>query len=210
MRAQAGVPAVTGPILGRRYLALGPGRTLPSPPMWLLAGGFALLAVGVAALLVAPDAHPRPSAEEPGPSALASESFFNRRARYSFRYPSQWLVEPSRTATRVSSPRRDAVISFGLGAPGTLDHAEATLVTEVQKAYQDTRVAAVQAQRIGARPALSVSGSGVNPQGVAVRFLAITVKGQSRNYSITVFTAADAGTSVLPRIQEIVSSFRAT
>jgi hypothetical protein len=207
MAAQAGVPA-TGPIQAWVHGGLGRRRALPRPPLWLLAGGFTLLAAGITAMLVAPEAGPKPPLAEPAQHGPASESFFNRRAGYSFRYPPRWRVEPNVTATMVASPGRDAVITFGLGAAGTLDHAEATLVTEVQDSYQGTRLAAVEAQRIGGRTALSVSGTGINSGGIRIRFVAITVRGLSRNYSITVFTPADVRTSVLPRIQEVVSSFR--
>jgi hypothetical protein len=57
--------------------------------------------------------------------------------------------------------------------------------------YQEVDLIASERQRVDGRPAAITIGKGVTKEGVKVRFVLVTVKGdKARNYSISTFTAA--------------------
>ncbi|HEX2029996.1 MAG TPA: hypothetical protein VHL78_01150 [Actinomycetota bacterium] len=171
---------------------------------WSLVGAAAVIvAIGVVVALTRDD-------EGSGPSyRFATERFVNQEGRYSFYHPPDWEVEEDETVTRVLSPEEHTSVTFGLGAEGDLEAAETEFVERVQATYRRVELFALQQRDVGPYPALSVAGIGTNPEGVRVRFLAITVRAGERNYSIGVFTAAGSDPDeVVPPTQEIVNSFR--
>jgi hypothetical protein len=176
----------------------------PAPWMWVVAGGIVLSA----ALWVGISLRP----ELPEPPATAGSPFGelhrNARGGYEFRHPDGWAVRDDRTVTTVRSPGRRAVITFGLAAKGDLQDAERDLVATIRGAYRNVRLTAIQVEPIGGRRAVTIAGAGVNDRGVGIRFLAATVGGPGRNYSITMFTAAGANPDLMEKLQSILDSFR--
>jgi hypothetical protein len=141
---------------------------------------------------------------------FATEQYVNEKGGYRFRHPPDWEVERQGTATVLRSPDGDVIVSFGLGAKGGLEPAETRFVREIRGRYRNTDLLALQARQVGPHPALSVSGIGTNERGIRIRFLAITVRIEKKNYSIAVFTPANANPqTVLPPTQEVINSLRA-
>jgi hypothetical protein len=75
--------------------------------------------------------------------------------------------------------------------------------------YQEVDLIASERQQVDGRPAAITIGKGVTKEGVKVRFVLVTVKGdKSRNYSISTFTAADSDPNVvLPQVRAIANGF---
>lgn len=176
--------------------------------------GGVLLVAAVAGLTFAVLAFLRGSGdgEEPTPGPtyrFATERHVNEKGGYSFRHPPTWDVQDQRSVSTVASPRGEIRVTFGLGAEGDPEAAETRFVQEIQSRYRNVELAAIQVDRVGPNPALSVAGTGRVPGGPRIRFLAITVGVEGANYSIGVFTAADSDPErVVPPTQEIVNSFR--
>jgi hypothetical protein len=63
-------------------------------------------------------------------------------------------------------------------------------------------------ERIGGSRSLLVSGIATDESDRSVRFLAISIQGEPRSYAISIVVPrASDPASVLPRLEEIVSSF---
>jgi hypothetical protein len=109
----------------------------------------------------------------------------------------------------INSPDHEISVSFGIAPSGSLISAAREIAQSVRGAYDEGELLAAEVQEIGGRRAVLTSGTGVNDAGIAIRFLAIAVKGPEQNYAITVFTARDSDPAeVLPVTQEVVASFR--
>jgi hypothetical protein len=142
---------------------------------------------------------------------LATEAHANERAGYRFRYPSAWRVREMGSLARVTSPRKDASVAFGLGGPGDLKTAAMRFVSELQERYRRVRLTGFQLTLMAGEPAVSFTGSGTSRAGVPIRFQAISVAGPRRNYSLVVFVADDADpVRVLPPLEAILDSLRLT
>jgi len=132
---------------------------------------------------------------------------------YGFSYPSEWVIEEAEGITSVNSPNGGIVVSFGLGAPGSIAKASDRLLDSIFSDGTDTSsdrslIGATQ-ERIGGSRSLIVSGTTTDATGRSIRFLAITVRSQPRNYSISVLVPRRSNPArVLPTIEAIVSSFR--
>jgi hypothetical protein len=140
---------------------------------------------------------------------FATQQHLNEQGKYLFYHPPDWEVKDQGTVSRVTSPGGETLVTFGLGPEGDLEAAETAFVTRLQDQYRDVDLAALQVQQVGPNPAVSVAGTGRNAEGIRLRFLAITVGVNERNFSIVVFTAANSDPQkVVPATQEIVNSFR--
>jgi hypothetical protein len=140
---------------------------------------------------------------------LPTEAHANDRAGYSFRYPPDWRLRETGSLVRVTSPREDASVAFGLGGRGDLKAAAMRFVSEVQETYRKVSLTGFQLTLMAGEPAVSFTGSGTSKAGVPIRFQAISVAGPRRNYSLVVFVAADADPGrVLPPVEAILDSFR--
>lgn len=168
--------------------------------------GIGLLAVATLSLI----AYVAASGPDPIPSPrLATEPHANSRAGYSFSHPPRWRLTEKGSATRVISPGKQASISFGLGGRGTLRTVATRLVGELEAVHRNVTLTGFQLTLLDDEPAIAFTGSAVSRKDVPLRFQAISVAGEDRNYSVTVFIAADADpTGVLPPIQEMLDSFR--
>jgi hypothetical protein len=142
---------------------------------------------------------------------FATQSHANSRAGYSFAYPPQWKLREKKSVARLISPARDVSVTFGRGGKGSLREASVEFVRELQESYRRVSLTGFQLTLMDGEPAVAFTGSALSERGVPLRFQAVSVAGPERTYGVSVFVAADANpTSVLPRIQEILDSFRVT
>ena len=183
----------------------------PLPPSlrgaapWLIGGAAAALLVG--GLLALRSSSPEPAGRS-REFRLATVRHVNTGGAYAFHHPPGWKVLDEGSASRVSDPSGEAVVAFGLGASGSLDEASGRLVSTILDRYRDARAHAAEVTTMAGVPAVSVSGSARNEERVPIRFLAITLAAAARNYSIVVYTAADAAPAmVMPPVQEMLDSF---
>ncbi|MCI0634378.1 MAG: hypothetical protein L0206_10765 [Actinobacteria bacterium] len=156
------------------------------------------------------------SADQPRPTVELDTGIVahvNSTGDYAFAYPTTWLIDETGGVTRLENPGGDIVASFGPGAPGDIATASGRLVSSIlgidgtEIAVNDALTGTSWEQIDGSR-SLIVSGVTEGPDGRSVRFLAITVRAVSRNYSISVLVPAGSDpTRVLPTIEAIVSSF---
>lgn len=133
--------------------------------------------------------------------------FVNRPGGYGISVPETWNVSQDGPLTRVASPNGRVVVTFERGSAGELEEASARLLASLLDAQSDQTLIGRTWERIGGSRSLLVSGTATE-SGRAVRFLAIAVKAQPRNYAITITvpTASDPAT-VLPRLERLLSSF---
>jgi hypothetical protein len=137
-----------------------------------------------------------------------SVGYTNWEGGYGFDYPSNWEAIEVGTLSRLESPSGRIVMTFQVGAPGTLRAVSDRLVRSLHGNATTRELIGTRWQRIGGAPSLLVSGIGEDETARRIRFLAITVRGQLHNYEITIVVpaASDPG-RLLPRLEEIVSSF---
>jgi hypothetical protein len=178
-----------------------------APWMWVAGGGI-LLSIAVAVgISIRPDL---PTAPTMTPQVFG-DLHRNVEGGYELRHPEGWEARNEGTATTVRTPNGRAVVAFGVAARGDLQDAERDLVATIRQAYRNVRLTALQAEPIGGRRAVTIAGTGVNDRGVGIRFLAATVGGPGRNYSITMFMAASADRGALmPKLESVLDSFRVT
>lgn len=171
-----------------------------------VAGGGVLLSIAlVVGISIRPDL---PTAPTTAPQAFG-DLYRNVQGGFEFRHPEGWEVRNEGTATIVRTPNRRVVVAFGMAARGDLQDAERDLVATIREAYRNVTLTALQAEPIGGRRAVTIAGTGLNDRGVRIRFLAATVGGPGRNYSITMFTAASADRAgLMPKLESILDSFR--
>ena len=133
---------------------------------------------------------------------------------YRFIYPAAWVVVEDGSLTRVGSPTGDIVMSFRIGAQGDIATASDRLLSSILDAEgndprSDQGLIGTTWERIDGSRSLIVSGTTTDAIGRSMRFLAITVQGVPRNYSISVLVPARSDPArVLPTIEAIVSSFQ--
>jgi hypothetical protein len=177
----------------------------------ILVAGIAVLvavAIGLAVALAGGDDPEAAPASTGAPVRLANH-YENEAGGYAFRYPKGWEVRADGTATTLTNPAGDVIVTFGLGPAGRLPVAAQRLADSLSAAYTDIENLGTQEQTVGGHPALMVGGIGTNEHGVRVRFLAITVSTPEGNRSISVFTPEGSSPSeVLPPVQGVVDSFR--
>jgi len=174
----------------------------------LVAAAGAVLVAGVGLLLSQPEELPE---EAPTTFRFATEEFTNRTGGYSFRYPPDWKVDKGGTATQVESPDDNIVVTFGDAPAGGLRDAAGELLAGVVSGYDQVTLTGIEVRNIGGSFGALVGGSGVNQNGVPIRFLVIAIAAPEKNFGITVFAAADKDPQeVLPPVQEIVASFDPT
>lgn len=172
------------------------------------------VAVIVSVALFAPPRRSQPPASRSAPSSTGqgpqSSRHTNEVGGYSFLRPAGWEVSERGTISELTGPDRDVIVSFGLGPDGSLQGASAAFTASIEEAYDEVEPEGPRREDFAGRPAVVVGGSAVNDAGVAVRFLAITISLERRNYAISVFVADTSDpVQVLPAVEDIVASFEA-
>lgn len=132
----------------------------------------------------------------------------NAEAGYSFNYPPSWELTEEGTTSKVTSPDTAAIVSFGLGADGSLAEASTRFVSSLEDAYEDLEITADVPTEIAGSEANTVTAEATNDAGIRILIQAITVAAPDRNYAISSFTAADVGSELTGVVEEIVASFR--
>jgi hypothetical protein len=133
--------------------------------------------------------------------------YVNRAQGYGFIYPGTWDIQEAERFTRIQSPD-GIVVSYRLGAAGDLDVGSSRLLESLADAHPDLELIGTRRERIDGARSLLVSGTATDEAGRSVRFLAITIRAEPRNYAISIFVPGQSDPArVLPRIEEIVSSF---
>lgn len=165
-----------------------------------------LIAVRGEPVATAPAASPSaaPSLAEEPAGAVAYE---NLMGGYGFVYPSTWFFTENGSRARIESPNGRLVVTFGLASGGTLALASDREIETLLDGGSDHEMIGTTRERIAHSRSLLVSGT-MSKGRSTVRFLAITVQADPRNYSISVVVprGSDAE-SVLLLVEEIVSSF---
>jgi hypothetical protein len=176
----------------------------------LIIVGVAGLAVIITQALFAPPRQPAPLPSNAPSPTVQTGRHTNATAGYSFLRPAGWEVVDSGTASELTSPDHDVIVSFGMGPEGGLPEASAEFTASIEDAYDEVQLHQPRREEIAGRPAIVAGGSAVNDVGVAIRFLAITVAIEGEIYAISVFVADTSDpVRVLPAVEDIVASFEA-
>jgi hypothetical protein len=200
------VRRVSDPVVDRR------SRWDPAES-FVFALGFLLLAsasIAVLALI------PRPrSAVDPaiGSDRIPQERsslvpYTNVTGGYAFTYPSSWDIVEAGPSSQLRSPSGDIGLSFGFGAPGSLETASERLLESMPGLGTSRRSVGAHPGLIDGSRSLLSSGTAYDHAGRPVRFLAIAVRGEVRNYAIGIVVPAGSDPNrVLPLVERIVASF---
>ncbi|MGH4018885.1 MAG: hypothetical protein ACRDT0_06505 [Pseudonocardiaceae bacterium] len=141
--------------------------------------------------------------------SIDTNDVVNQAGGYSLQVPDDWQTTQQARTTTVTSPGKDAVLRVGAGQAGPLEQVAALFFQQVGRQYRDVQLLGIQAEDVGAKPALVYAGIGTNSKNVRVRFLAITVANKPANYAIGVFTSDGSDAErVLPRVNTVVDTFR--
>jgi len=134
--------------------------------------------------------------------------YTNIEGGFGFSYPSTWELIGAGSSVRLESPGGDTVVSFGSVAADRLDAASEGVIEAMPGAGASQELIGTTRQRIGGAPSLLTSGTATDESGRPVRFLAIAVRGDVRNYAITIVVPAGSDPSrVLPRVERVIASF---
>jgi hypothetical protein len=181
----------------------------------LLFGAGLIVVLLIAITMTFLPTQPPPSAAARSPDVddvvpIGPSTHVNALGGYSFEAPAGWMIQDRGSASRLTSPDQDVVVSFGAGRSGSLDDAVQALVESIRRVYANVNVGARQATEIGLRPAVMVSGSLENAAGVSVRFLGMAVRLGGQNRLIGVFVSQPADPAeVLPAVDDVIGSFEA-
>jgi len=186
----------------------------------LTMAGIVLVTVAAVAVLVAdtagqsarptlgpPVVEPTPDAPDEQPRLNVLE-YVNATQGFGFEYPASWTLREDERRTSLENPSGRIRVLFGLGAAGNLDVATTRLVASLSDVASNRQLIGTTHEEIDGSRSMLVSGTAIDDAGRAVRFLAITVRGEPRNYAISILVPRRSDpVRVLPRIEEIVSSF---
>lgn len=171
-----------------------------------------------------PDASPAaPSPDpqlSPGPSggpdmfpsvapSLDLSTYTNEQAGYLFSYPDDWEVSASPTATVLSDPAGQVVISFDGAPPGSLQEASDGVLEQLTNAYVGPKIVATEYGSTPQEyPSIVVGGTATDASGSSIRFLVVTIEGPEENRALSIRFPADADPDDLGAVLAVVGSFR--
>ncbi|MDP9067382.1 MAG: hypothetical protein M3N53_03400 [Actinomycetota bacterium] len=176
-----------------------------------IAIGSVLLLALVVAIVLAVTANgeaDRPAGERPASEPELS-MLENEDGSYEVSYPPGWSPRTSATRTIITSPDGDAVVGVGLGTEGKLQDTARNLLASLRRSYDGLTIDARRSESFGDKRAFLVSGSAKNLSGVALRWLAVSLREGERNFTVTIFSDANARPEqLIPPLESIVSSIR--
>src|SRR5918996_2756871 len=141
-------------------------------------------------------------------SDLGVAEYVNGTDDYGFEYPASWTVHENAQITSLENPNGRIRVRFGIGPASDLGTTTARSIHSLSDVTSDRDVIGMTREKIDGSSSLLVSGTAIDDGGRRVRFLAITVRGQSKNYAISILVPRRSDpVTVLPQIEEIVSSF---
>jgi hypothetical protein len=150
---------------------------------------------------------PRPETPSPDPSTGLS-TYTNSFAGYLFSYPNDWHVSTSDTATILSDPDGQIVLSFEGAPAGSLQLASDEVVARFTSSYSSPQTfatgAAVTSQGFHS---ITVGGIMRDAAGTQIQFLAITIRGPNKNQAILVHYPVDPDPSDLDALLGVVGSY---
>ena len=147
-----------------------------------------------------------PAPTEPTGSNLVRHE--NAEGGYAFRHPGGWTVVDRSTGTELSSTSDGVLVAFEVTSEPRIDVAAQSIARTFTAAWTGVAVEPPQVRKVAAFDAVSISGTGTDENGVAVRFMVIAVEGEARNFAIRVVVPQEYDpTSAQPQIEEVVASF---
>jgi hypothetical protein len=147
-----------------------------------------------------------PAPTEPTGSNLVRHE--NAEGGYAFRHPGGWTVVDRSTGTELSSTSDGVLVAFEVTSEPRIDVAAQSIARTFTAAWTGVAVEPPQVRKVAAFDAVSISGTGTDENGVAVRFMVIAVEGGARNFAIRVVVPQEYDpTSAQPQIEEVVASF---
>jgi hypothetical protein len=159
-----------------------------------------------------PPFSPEPSGDpELFPTVAPSgfSTYTNEAAGYLFSYPVDWEVSKSPTATVLSDPGGQVVISFDSAPPGLLETASDQVVEELTNAYVGSEIIATDSgQTPQDYPSMVVGGIATDASGTDIRFLVVTIEGPEDNRALSIRFPADTDPDDLGTVLAVVGSFR--
>lgn len=177
-----------------------------------------LLGAGLVVLLISTlyGSPPRSTTKRPTelsaatPPIEGSSTHVNELGGFSFEPPVGWTVRDRGSASELTSPDADVVMSFGSGREGSLQVAAQALLDSIRRGYLDVRTGTPEESHVGGRPAVVVSGDLLNASGVRVRFLGLALRVAGENRVIAVFASEPADPArILPAVEQVIDSFSA-
>jgi len=170
-------------------------------------------AVGLFAVYAERREAPAPMEPSPSPApnasalARADTPYENVTLGYTFSYPNEWVLRVNGSLTQLLDPGRQALVSFGRGPSGSLSEASDAYFSSLRQGYTDFKSAFPQVETISGAVSRVVVGKATNEDGKRLRFQAILIHGEKRNYAVAAFTALDTSPSVKAALDEIIGSF---
>ena len=150
---------------------------------------------------------PRPETPSPDPSTGLS-TYTNSVAGYLFSYPSDWDVSTSDTATILSDPDGQIVLSFEGAPAGSLQLASDKVVARFTSSYSSPQTFATKViDTSQGFHAILVGGIMRDAAGTQIQFLAITIQGPNENRAILVHFPVDPDPSDMDALLAVVDSF---
>ena len=141
-------------------------------------------------------------------SGLGVAEYVNGTYDYGFEYPTSWTVHENAQITSLENPNGRIRVRFGIGPSSDLETAAARSIHSLSDVTSDRDVIGMTRDKIDGSSSLLVSGTAIDDGGRRVRFLSITVRGQPKNYAISILVPHRSDpVTVLPQVEEIVSSF---
>lgn len=143
---------------------------------------------------------------EPAESNLVRHE--NAEGGYAFRHPSGWTVADRSTGTVLSSTSEQVSVAFEVTSEPRIDVAAESIARTFTGGWTEVDVEPLQIRKVAAFDAVSISGTGTDDGGRAIRFMVIAVEGGIRNYVIRIVVPqAYDPTAAQPQIEEVVASF---
>jgi hypothetical protein len=171
-----------------------------------------------------PDASPTDPSPDPQPSPMPSggpgmfpsvapspdlSTYTNEQAGYLFSYPDDWEVSASPTATVLSDPEGQVVVSFDGAPSGSLQEASDGVLEQLTNAYVSPKVIATDYSSTPQEyPSIVVGGTATDASGASIRFLVVTIEGPEENRALSIRFPADTDPADLGAVLAVVGSFR--
>jgi hypothetical protein len=171
-----------------------------------------------------PDASPTDPSPDPQPSPMPSggpdmfpsvapsldlSTYTNEQAGYLFSYPGDWRVSASPTATVLSDPKGQVVVSFDGAPSGSLQEASDGVLEQLTNAYVSPKVIATDYGSTPQEyPSIVVGGTATDASGTSIRFLVVTIEGPEENRALSIRFPADTDPADLGAVLAVIGSFR--
>jgi hypothetical protein len=150
-----------------------------------------------------------PETIPPSGSSVDLRTYTNEQAGYLFSYPDGWDVSTAGTATVLSHPDSQVVISFDTAPPGSLQRASDRVLEQLTAAYVAPKTVATAVDRTPqGYLSLAAGGTATDTSGAVIRFLVITIRGPDENRALSVRFPADTDPRNLDAVLDVVGSFR--